>query len=236
MQYLCIMKILVIEDEAILNKNICEALSADNFTVESVFDGFLAEKILRREKFDCVIMDINMPKKNGYDLCTDFRKYDTKTPILILTAFNELEDKIKGFDSGADDYLTKPFYMRELILRIRALIKRSELKKENSIDYIFADDIIIDLRKKTVKRQQQIINLTPREFQILIELCKDTGEIISKNYLLKQIWGNYAESNTNVVEVFINMLRNKIDKPFNKNSIKTKVGYGYYFDTETKNY
>src|SRR5690606_40207437 len=113
------MRILVIEDETTLNKNISEALSAESFVVESVYDGHLAKRLLKKESFDCIVMDINLPKINGYDLCEQFRKYNTHTPILMLTAFDELEDKIKGFDSGADDYLTKPFYMRELILRIK---------------------------------------------------------------------------------------------------------------------
>src|SRR5690625_401052 len=120
------MKILVVEDESTLNKNISEALSAENFLVESAFDGYLAERFLKKDDFDCVIMDINLPQKNGYDLCKEFREYNTHTPVLMLTAFDELDDKIKGFDSGADDYLTKPFYMKELIMRINSLIKRSQ--------------------------------------------------------------------------------------------------------------
>lgn len=132
------MRILVIEDETTLNKNICEALLSENFAVESAFDGSLAERLLKKESFDCVIMDINLPKKNGYDLCKEFREYDTQTPVIMLTAFDELEDKIKGFDMGADDYLTKPFFMKELTMRVNSLLKRSQSKPENN-----ANDIII---------------------------------------------------------------------------------------------
>src|SRR5690606_24420253 len=138
------MRILVIEDESTLNKNISEALSSESFVVESVFDGFLAERFLKKESFDCVVMDINLPKKNGYDLCKEFRTYNTHTPILMLTAFDELEDKIKGFDSGADDYLTKPFFMKELILRINSLIKRSQNTESHSQEIINALDININ--------------------------------------------------------------------------------------------
>lgn len=227
------MRILVIEDETTLNKNICEALEAENFVVESTFDGFLAERFLKRESFDCVVMDINLPKKNGYDLCKEFREYNTQTPVLMLTAFDELEDKIKGFDSGADDYLTKPFFMRELVMRINSLLKRSQSKSENNtVDTIIASDILINTVQKKVKRQNQEIPLTPREYQILVTLCRHKGEIISKNELIKEIWGTSLNVNTNTIEVYVNFLRNKIDKPFGKNSIKTKIGYGYYLETE----
>src|SRR5690606_8371203 len=183
------MRILVIEDETTLNKNISEALASENFAVESVFDGFLAERLLKRESYDCIIMDINLPKKNGYDLCREYRMYNKHTPVLMLTAFDELEDKIKGFDSGADDYLTKPFYMKELILRINSLIKRSQNTESHSQEIINALDISIHVAQKKVTRQNQEISLTPREYQILIKLCKNPGEIISKNELIKEIWG-----------------------------------------------
>lgn len=226
------MRILVIEDESTLNKNISEALSSESFVVESVFDGFLAERLLRKESFDCIVMDINLPKKNGYDLCKEFRTYNTHTPILMLTAFDELEDKIKGFDSGADDYLTKPFFMKELILRINSLIKRSQNNESSFQEIITALDISIHVAQKKVTRQNQEISLTPREYQILVMLCKNPGEIISKNELIKEIWGTSMDVNTNTIEVYLNFLRNKIDKPFGKNSIKTKIGYGYYLSDE----
>lgn len=227
------MRILIIEDEATLNKNISEALTSENFIVESVFDGFLAERFLKKESFDCVVMDINLPKKNGYDLCKEFRTYNTYTPVLMLTAFDELEDKIKGFDSGADDYLTKPFFMKELILRINSLIKRSQNKIENYFQETLSIlDISINTSQKKVTRQNQEIQLTPREYQILLKLCKNPGEIISKKDLIKEIWGTSLDINTNTIEVYVNFLRNKIDKPFGKNSIKTKIGYGYYLSDE----
>lgn len=227
------MRVLVIEDEVTLNKNICEALLAENFTIESVFDGDLATRFLKKEVFDCVVIDINLPKKNGYDLCQEFRLYNTHTPVLMLTAFDELEDKIKGFDSGADDYLTKPFFMKELILRINSLIKRSKKESNTNFKEVFnVLDLTINTAQKKVTRQNQEIKLTPREYQILIKLCKNQGEIVSKNELISEIWGTSMDVNTNTIEVYLNFLRNKIDKPFGKNSIKTKIGYGYYLDIE----
>ncbi|QAA82969.1 response regulator transcription factor [Aequorivita sp. H23M31] len=228
------MKVLIIEDDPTLNKNIGDALAAENIISESVFDGQLAERILRKSDFDCIIMDINLPGKTGYELCTDFRKFNTETPVLMLTAFSELEDKVKGFDCGADDYLTKPFFMRELILRINSLVKRSRRDNSGSTQNatIIADDIIIHPAQKTVFRQGNEISLTPREYQILVKLCQNKGEVISKGDLIAEIWGSSFDTNTNTVEVYINFLRNKVDKPFGKNSIKTKVGYGYYFESE----
>jgi DNA-binding response OmpR family regulator len=225
------MNILLIEDDQTLNQNICEALKAEALQVTSLYDGLLAERILKRETFDCVIMDINLPGKNGFELCKAFREYNSHTPVLMLTAFGELDDKVQGFSCGADDYLTKPFYMRELTLRIKVLIKRKSMIK-NTGNTMKAGDITIHLNTKKVTRNGQEIILTPREYQILVQLLQHKGEILSKAVLVKEIWGNAFDANTNTIEVYINFLRNKIDKPFGKNSIKTKIGFGYYLDIE----
>jgi DNA-binding response OmpR family regulator len=224
-------RILVIEDEETLINNIAEALQAENIWSDRAYDGQLAERLLKKESYDCVIMDINLPKKNGYDLCQEFRTFNDHTPVLMLTAFDELEDKIKGFDSGADDYLTKPFFMKELILRVKSLVKRSQQAGSNRAnERLVVSDILINTSTKHVSRQNQEIVLTPREYQILLKLCENPGEVISKNDLLQEIWGTSLDINSNTVEVYINFLRKKIDKPFGKSSIKTKIGYGYYLD------
>jgi DNA-binding response OmpR family regulator len=225
-------KILLIEDDTALSKNIREALTDEQFLVEIAYDGLIAEKILKKTDFDCIILDINLPGKNGYAICSDYRKYNTSTPILMLTAFDELEDKVQGFKSGADDYLTKPFYMRELILRVHSLLKRknkgSNLNNNNST--LLAGDIIINTNTQKVTRQEIEIILTPREYQILVILISAQGELVPKKDLIKEIWGTTFDANTNTIEVYINFLRKKIDKPFGKDSIKTKIGFGYYFD------
>lgn len=228
------MRILLIEDDQTLSKNIEEGLKSENLNVEVVYDGFLAERLLKKNSYDCIIMDINLPGKNGFDLCIDYRNYNTITPVLMLTAFGELEDKVKGFDCGADDYLTKPFFMRELIMRVNALVKRRGLNVSDTQEstIIIAGDITIHSTRKKVLRQGIEIPLTPREYQILLRLCHHQGEIVSKNDLVKEIWGSSLGSNTNTIEVYINFLRNKLDKPFQKQTIKTKIGYGYYLDTE----
>ncbi|MFN4146967.1 MAG: response regulator transcription factor [Runella sp.] len=223
------MHLLLIEDDHTLNQNISEALKAENFQVSSVYDGLLADRILKRERFDCIVMDINLPGKNGYDICKDFRQINQSTPVIMLTAFGELEDKIQGYGCGADDYLTKPFYMRELILRVHALIKRNQAPQLETITF---GDIVVNTKTKKASRQGQEITLTPREFQILVKLIENKGELVAKNKLIKEIWGNIVDANTNTIEVYINFLRNKVDKPFQKNTIRTKIGYGYYLSDD----
>lgn len=225
-------RILVIEDDPELNRNIKEALGAEEMLVESVYDGLLAERILNKQKFDCIILDINLPGKSGYELSKDFRKHNTFTPILMLSAFSELEDKVQGYELGADDYLTKPFYMRELIMRVNSLIKRNRnpLSIDDKTINLVAGDLTIETSTKKVTRQGANISLTPREYQILVKLVESKGEIVSKRKLIQEIWGKAFDANTNTIEVYINFLRKKIDKPFGKESIKTKIGYGYYFE------
>ena len=227
-----LMKVLVIEDDPTLIKNIASALAAENLQVDLVYDGQLAGRMLSKNSYACIVMDINLPGKNGFDLCKDFRQTNHHTPVLMLTAFGELEDKVQGFDCGADDYLTKPFYMRELVLRIQSLIKRNRLSTpaDSKDSILVAGDISLKPLQKKVFRQGTEIILTPREYQILLKLMEKNGEIVSKGELIKEIWGGSFDANTNTIEVYINFLRKKIDRPFNSSLIKTKVGYGYYLD------
>jgi len=228
------MNVLIIEDDLTLSNNISKALSAENLHAECVYDGLLAERILKNNDFECIVMDINLPGKTGFDICKSFRQYNKTTPVIMLTAFSELEDKVKGFDCGADDYLTKPFYMRELILRVNSLIKRHKQNNATSAEnnILVVDDITLNDAQKTVFRQGKEISLTPREYQILWMLMEKKGEIVSKTELIKKIWGRLFDVNTNTIEVYVNFLRNKLDKPFAKNTIKTKVGFGYYLDVK----
>lgn len=225
------MKVLLVEDDTTLNQNIKEYLTQEAFDVVVVFDGQIAEKILKKSLYDCVILDINLPYKNGYELCREFRSYNKSTPVLMLTAFDELEDKVNGYDCGADDYLTKPFYMKELAMRIRALIKRNnQATPSGNAETITVEDIVINQKTKTVKRNDTEIILTPREYQILLKLALARGQLVDKQELVKEIWGGSFDANTNTIEVYINFLRKKIDKPFDKQLIKTKIGYGYYLN------
>lgn len=225
------MKILLIEDDITLNQNIKEYLSGENCEVITAFDGQIALKYLKKNDYDCVILDINIPHKNGYELCKEFRTYNSSTPVIMLTAFDELEDKVNGFDAGADDYITKPFYMKELFIRIKSLIKRNQ-KISSTIEQeiLQVEDIMLNQKTKTVKRNNIEIVLTPREYQILLKLMLAKGELVGKQELVKEIWGGSFDANTNTIEVYINFLRKKIDKPFDKQLIKTKIGYGYYLN------
>lgn len=225
------MKVLLVEDDTTLNQNIKEYLLQEHFEIEVAFDGQIAEKVMKKTTFDCIILDINLPFKNGYELCKEFRIYNKSTPVLMLTAFDELEDKVNGFDCGADDYLTKPFYMKELAMRIRSLMKRNHhVTGQEASENIMVEDIVINQKTKTVKRNNIEIILTPREYQILLKLALAKGELVDKQELIKEIWGGSFDANTNTIEVYINFLRKKIDKPFEKQLIKTKIGYGYYLN------
>ena len=224
-------KILLIEDDPDLNRNVCEALRAENFHVESSFDGQLAAKMLRRNPYDCVVLDVNLPGKTGFEVCKEFREYNKHTPVLMLTAFDQLEDKEEGFQAGADDYLTKPFFMKELQLRIDALIKRSKNVKSPDFDNIIKKNtIIIDDANKKVTRKGVEIELTPREYEILLMLVRADGQLVTKRELMEKVWGVNFDTQTNSLEVYMNFLRKKIDKRFGYNTLKTKVGFGYYFD------
>ena len=225
------MKILLVEDDVTIAQNIKEALNNENYEVDVAYDGLIAEKYLRKEIYDCVILDINLPHKNGYEICKEFRSFNTSTPVLMLTAFDELEDKVQGFECGADDYLVKPFYMKEVLMRIKSLVKRSiNILSGDVSETITIEDLVINQKTKSVKRNQMEIILTPREYQILVKLALAKGELVSKKELIQEIWGGSFDTNTNTIEVFINFLRKKVDKPFEKQLIKTKIGYGYYFD------
>ncbi|UCS91635.1 response regulator transcription factor [Echinicola marina] len=226
-------KILIVEDDAELSKNIADALTVEGFEVVPVFDGLLASRLMRRESYNCVLMDINLPGWNGFELCKYFRKFDQHTPILVLTAFNELEDKVMGYEAGADDYLTKPFYMKELLMKVQVLLKRGQFIKEGKAldEIVVAGALRLDRKNKEVFHKDVRVDLTPREFQILEALLDANGSPVSKSTLVKKIWGTSMDisSSTNTIEVYINFLRNKLDKPFGKQSIRTKVGFGYYY-------
>ncbi len=224
------MAILLVEDDSTLSKNIRESLAEAGFGTDVVYDGLLAERLLRKETYACVILDVNLPGRNGYDVCRNFRQYNKTTPVLMLTAFGELEDKVQGFENGADDYLTKPFYMKELLMRIRSLMKRSGGPSEDRPEKVLtAGDMQIEVEAKKVIRQGKELMLTPREYQILLKLIRGKGNPVSKEELIREIWGTSLDVNTNTVEVYINFLRKKVDKPFGRDSIRTKVGFGYYF-------
>jgi DNA-binding response OmpR family regulator len=219
--------ILLVEDDIHIAADVRSRLTDEGFAVEVVYDGLLAEKIICRKTYDCIVLDVNIPGKNGYDVCSSVRRQNVVTPILMLTAFGEVEDKLQGFDSGADDYLTKPFYFKELLARIRALLKRGGQHSETH-QQIQVDDLFIDISAKRVTRAGTPLKLTAREFEILVLLATAKGNIVSKKDLIQKIWGTSVEVNTNTIEVFINSIRNKVDKQYPVKLLHTRPGFGYY--------
>ncbi|MFN8303048.1 MAG: response regulator transcription factor [Saprospiraceae bacterium] len=224
------MRILLVEDDPSLSRNIEAELVAQGFSVEKAFDGLMAVKILRQDTFDCVVLDINLPLKNGYEVARELRQFDQHTPLLMLTAFSNLEDKLDGFEAGTDDYLTKPFFNKELVARIRALLKRKNPPAGGNAKKYQVGELEIREDQKQAYLNGAALNLTPREFQILLLLARAKGNTVSKPEIIKEIWGRQFDANTNTIEVFINLLRNKIDKGKPDKLIKTRIGYGYYLD------
>ncbi len=226
-------KILIAEDDVNIATDLKIRLQQEGFFADTVFNGLLAEKLIVRNSYDCIVLDINMPGKDGLSVCKVVRDQGISTPILILTAFDEVEDKVTGFNSGADDYLTKPFFFQELLARIKALLKRPPLTYE-AAHIISIENLSIDSGAKKVTRNGENIKLTAREYEILVFLVSAKGNIISKRDFIEHIWGTRVEVNTNTIEVFINSLRNKIDKNYEPKLIHTRPGYGYYLSAKSK--
>lgn len=225
------MKVLVLEDDLVLSNEIVTYLKSMNMECDAVFDGELFFRQINNTTYDLYILDINVPKLNGLDVCKKVRETDKKTPILILSAYREIQDKLDAFTFGADDYLVKPFHFDELYVRLLSLNRRSTMKQEDH-QIIKIKDLEIDLDESKVKRNQEVIELTPKEFQLLVILAKAKGRTLSKNAIAEQIWDVHFESNLNTIEVYINFLRKKIDKNFEEKLILTRPGFGYYINIE----
>ncbi|MDD7391620.1 MAG: two-component system response regulator RppA [Fusobacterium gastrosuis] len=218
------MKILVVEDEKDLNSVITRHLKKNNFSVDSVFDGEEALNFLEYENYDLVILDIMMPKLNGYEVVKKLRTKQNETPVLMLTAKDNIEDKVKGLDLGADDYLVKPFDFNELLARIRAIIRR---KYGNSSNQLSIDDLVLNISKKTVTRDGISIELTGKEYEILEYLMQNKGYILSREQIREHVWDFDYDGESNVIDVLIKNIRRKIDKLDSKSLITTKRGLGY---------
>jgi len=220
-------KILLVEDEPKLSQVIKEELDRKGYETIVAVNGKEAEDLFNKTTFSLILLDVNLPYKNGLTLCKQFRTVDRKVPIIMLTAIGEIHDKVKAFAIGADDYIVKPFYFDELFARINVFIKRSETQMGGGGSLII-DDLVINLDNKTVKRGDVQIELTVKEYLLLILLCRNRGKIISKKEIMESVWDVSFETGTNTIEVYISFLRNKIDKPFKDKLIFTKPGFGYF--------
>jgi DNA-binding response OmpR family regulator len=218
------MKILLVEDEIEMAKTLKEELCHD-YVIELAFFGKDGEYLAHINDYDLIILDLLLPDIDGITVCRKIRSEGIKTPILILTGESEIERKVISLDSGADDYLLKPFHIAELRARIRALLRRQpEMLTSNVLK---VGDLQLDLVKKTVMRGEKIIALKRKELQILEYFMRNPGKLISRNMFLEHIWDSAYESFGNTIDVHITYLRNQLDKPFEKKLIKTVYGLGY---------
>lgn len=218
------MRILVVEDEKDLNNIITKHLKKNNFSVDSVFNGEEALEYLDYGTYDLIILDIMLPKVNGYEVIKKLRENKNETAVLMLTARDSIEDKIKGLDLGADDYLIKPFDFGELLARIRALVRRKYGNTSNTMEI---DDLCIDIAKKTVVRGGKNIELTGKEYEVLEYLIQNKGHVLSRDKIRDSVWDYGYEGESNIIDVLIKNIRKKIDIGNSKQLILTKRGLGY---------
>lgn len=225
------MKILIVEDEVKVTDFLRKGLEEQGHQVEVAYDGLIGEKLALRNNYDIMILDVILPGINGYELCRRIRESKESVPILMLTALGTTDDKISGFDAGADDYLVKPFEFQELLARIRALVKRSTGVIQTSAVLKVAD-LELNLDKKSARRGTKTIDLTAKEFSLLEFLMRNRGRVVSRADIAEKVWDITFDTGTNVVDVYINILRKKLDKDFEKKLIHTRIGMGYTLDEQ----
>jgi len=226
-------RILLVEDEKKIADTLKLGLGENGYHVQVAYDGTLGLKLYEKYCFDLVVLDINIPGINGYELCKIIRERNSNIPIIMLTAFSSLQDKIEGYDAGADDYVIKPFEFKELLMKIRVLLKRTSHNSVPRGNILKASDLEMNLENKEVKRADSPVNLTAKEFQLLEYLMRNKNRIVSRADIAVNVWDIDFDTNTNVIDVYINYLRNKVDKPFPQKLIQTQVGMGYVLKEKT---
>ena len=219
--------ILIVEDEQKIADTLKLGLSENGYSVEVAYDGDIGWKVFQSQSFDVVVLDINLPGMNGYELCKAIRNRNPHVRVIMLTALSSLNDKIDGYDAGADDYIIKPFEFRELLMKIRVLLKRSTGRTVPTGNILKAADLEMNLDSKEVKREGTPISLTAKEFQLLEYLLRNKNRVVSRADIAINVWDIDFDTNTNVIDVYINYIRNKVDKPFERKMIQTQVGMGY---------
>ena len=220
------LKILVVEDEPKIGYFLKEGLQENGYDVDLAIDGKLGQIQIQNVKYGMIILDLLIPHINGLELCKLIREKDKTVPVLMLTALGTTDDKLKGFDSGADDYLIKPFEFKELLARIKALTRRGA-EEESPSRILTAFDLKLDLDRKVAIRGNNSIKLTAKEFGLLELLIRSKGRVVSKEEISEKVWDVNFDTGTNFVEVYINLLRKKIDKEFPNKLIHTRFGLGY---------
>lgn len=219
-------KILIVEDEQRLAEIIKKQFEDSGFLVEIAYDGYIGKILVEKNKYNLIILDINLPLLNGYDLCKEIRKTNSNIPIIMLTALGSSDNKVTGFDAGADDYVLKPFDFRELLARVNVFLRRPDttIKSEK----LKIADLEMDLNTKTVTRANIKIDLTAKECSLLETFLTHKDKLLTREYIIEQVWGIDFDPGTNIIDVYINYLRKKIDKDFEPKLIHTKFGFGFY--------
>lgn len=226
--------ILLVEDEKKIADTLQAGLHEQNYNVVIAYNGLEGKQLYNEGKYDMVILDINLPFINGYELCKMIRQNDQKIPIMLLTALNFTENKVEGFELGADDYVAKPFEFRELSARVKALLRRVEANESVADEKLLKiADLEMNIDSKEVKRSGQKIPLTAKEFQLLEYLLRNIGKVVSRADIAKDVWEIDFDTQTNVIDVYVNFLRKKLDKDYTPKLIHTQVGMGYILKVDT---
>jgi DNA-binding response OmpR family regulator len=219
--------ILIVEDEKKIADTLRLGLSEHGYEVQVAYDGQIGLKIFLNDQFDLIILDINLPGMNGFELCKLIRRSNERVPVLMLTSMSQMTDKVEGYDAGADDYMVKPFEFRELLLKMRVLLKRTVNQQFPVGNILKASDLSMNLDSKEVYRGTSKIKLTAKEFQLLEYLLRNKNRVVSRADLAINVWDIDFDTNTNVIDVYISYVRNKVDKNFEQKLIQTHVGMGY---------
>lgn len=213
----------MIEDDEVIGERLRKTLAKEGYVVDLAADGELGLAQAQKESYSLIICDVMMPRRDGWSVVKELRSHRSRTPILMLTARDAIEDRVKGLDIGADDYLVKPFDFNELLARVRALLRRDKPVKSSRLTY---DDLEIDVAGKTVRRNGEMLKLTPREYSLLEALVRNRGRVLSREVIIDRIW-NDDESMSNTVNFHVTALRKKIDSGREKSLIETVHGFGY---------
>jgi len=220
-------RILLVEDEQRIADTLRYGLEEIGYEVSVAYDGNVGLDFFVAGDFELIVLDISLPGINGLELCRRIRSVNEDVPIIMLTALSALEDKIVGYDAGADDYIIKPFEFKELLMKMRVLLRRTEKKAVPAVSMLQADDLRMNLDTKEVSREDKSISLTTKEFQLLEYLLKNKNRVVSRADIAINVWDIDFDTNTNIIDVYINYVRNKVDKPFEKKLIHTQIGMGY---------
>lgn len=219
--------ILIVEDDKRVADLLKAGLEENGYQVTAAYDGIMALRLFRANSFQLVVSDIVLPQMNGFELCREIRKIHAGVPILMLTALGTTNDKLDGFDAGADDYMVKPFDFRELTARIRALLKRQRETNPAPRESLVFADLQIDLNRKEVRRGDIPLHLSPKEYKLLVYLVENAGRVIARTEITEKVWETHFDTGTNFIDVYINYLRKKVDRDFDVKLIHTRPGMGF---------